>query len=270
MRQYPVPKSVNKVKSFLGLYSSYRRYVRDFAAIARPLHQLTEKLRDFHWNPEAQQAFEQQKDCLTSPPILAFPSMKEPFILYTDASHFAIVAVLAQVQNGLERVICHASKSFNKAQSCYSTTKREILAIVNYIRYFKHYLLGRRFKIITDHRALQWFHNFKNPDALTPRWHEKLGAFVYEIEYRSGKCTGLADCMLRFSLATAALNMTATMDLDDSVVGQSNHSLQNLPSFNSHTPPQHNRRIAPPYHGTPLKAISLMMSSLMSEMATKP
>ena len=97
VRQYPVPKSVTEVKSFLGLCSSYRRYVRDFAAIAGPLHQLTEKTKKFHWDPEAQKAFEQLKYCLTSTPILHFPWMNEPFLLYTDASHFAICAVLAQV-----------------------------------------------------------------------------------------------------------------------------------------------------------------------------
>ena len=88
----------------MGLCSYYRRYVRDFASIARPLHQLTEKTKDFQWNTEAQQAFEQLKDRLTASPILAFPTMKEPFILYTDASNFAMGAVL--VQDGLERVIC--------------------------------------------------------------------------------------------------------------------------------------------------------------------
>ena len=81
VRQYPVPKTVTEVKSFLGLCSYYRRYVRDFAAIARPLHQLTEKTKEIHCNPEAQKAFEQLKDCLTSRPFLAFPSMKDPLIL---------------------------------------------------------------------------------------------------------------------------------------------------------------------------------------------
>ena len=114
VRQYPEPKLVTEVKSFLGLCSYYRRYVRDFAAIARPLHQLTVKTKEFHWNPEAQQAFEQLKYCLTSSPILAFLSTKEPFILYTDSSQFAIGAVPAQVQNGLEPVICYASNLSTK------------------------------------------------------------------------------------------------------------------------------------------------------------
>ena len=156
--------------------------------------------------------------------ILAFLSMKEPLILYTDASQFAIGAVFAQVQNGLEQVNCYASKSLNKAQSRYSTTKRELLAKVNYTRHFKHYLLGRRFKIITDHRALQWLQNFKNPDALTARWLKKLTAFDHEIEQRSGKSIGHDDCMSRLLATTAALNMTASMDVDASVVGQPNQS----------------------------------------------
>ena len=139
VNRYPVPKNATEVKNFLGLCSYYRRYVQDFAKIARPLHQLTEKSKDFLWNSEAQEAFEVLKARFTSAPILAFPRLIEPFILYTDASQHAMGAVLAQIQNGSERVICYASKSFSKAQSRYSTTKRELLAIVNFTRHLKHY-----------------------------------------------------------------------------------------------------------------------------------
>ena len=91
-------------------------------------------------------------------------------------------------------------------------------------------------KIITDHRALRWLHNFKDPEALTARWLKKLAPFDYEIEHRSGKSIGHADCMSRLPATTAALNMTATMDVDASVFGQPKHSSQNFPSY-SHTPP---------------------------------
>ena len=206
VNRYPVPKNATEVKSFLGLCSYYRRYVQDFAKIARPLHQLTEKSKDFLWNSEAQEAFEVLKARLTSAPILAFPSMREPFILYTDASQYAMGAVLAQIQDGSERVICYASKSFSKAQSRYSTTKRELLAIVNFTKLFKHYLLGRKFQIVTDHRALQWLHNFKDPDGLTARWLEKLAAFEYEIVHRSGKSIGHADSMSRIPSPDASMD----------------------------------------------------------------
>ena len=187
VREYPVPKSVTEVQNFLGLGSYYRRHVRDSAPIARLLHQLTEKTTVFHWISEAQQAFEDRKNCFISPPTSDIPSMNGPFILYTDPSQFAIGAVPAQVQNGQDRVICYASKSVNKTQNRYSTTKRELLAIVNYTRHFSHYHLGRQFKIIRVHRPLQWLENFKDSEALTARWLEKLDAFDYEIEHRSGK-----------------------------------------------------------------------------------
>ena len=133
---------------------------------------LLRKLKIFTGTQEAQQAFQQLKNCLTSCPILPFPSMKEPFILYTNASQLAIGAVLSKVQDDLERVICYSSKALNKAQSRYSTTKRELFAVVSYTKHFKHYLQGRQSKIITDHRVLQWLHIFKDPDALSARWFQ--------------------------------------------------------------------------------------------------
>ena len=104
-------------------------------------------------------------------------------------------SVPAQVQNGSERFICHPSKCFMKAQSQHSSKKRDLLATVNFTRHFNHYLLGRKFQFVTDHRALQWLHNFKDPDDQTARWLEKVAAFEYEIVYRKGKSIGLTDVM---------------------------------------------------------------------------
>ena len=137
---------------------------------------------------------------MSSTPILDFPDVEEPFILYTDASLTAMGAVLAQVQDGKERAICHASKAFSKSQKKYSATKRELLAIVTFTRHFKHYLLGRKFKIVTEHRELQWLHNFKDPDGLTARWLEKLAAFDYEVQHRPGKSIGHADGLSRIPI----------------------------------------------------------------------
>ena len=131
----------------------------------------------FTWAGEAQDAFETLKARLTSTPVLAFPCLQEPFILYTDASQFAMGTVLAQVQDGMEKTICYASKALSKSQTKYSATRCELLAIVTFTRHFRHYLLGRKFTIVTDHRALQWLHNFKNPDGMTARWLEKLASF---------------------------------------------------------------------------------------------
>ena len=208
MKNFPIPTSPTEVKSFLGLCSYYRRYVKNFADIARPLHKASESKSPFQWTPEAQSAFEALKQKLVSTPILALPSMKEPFILYTDASMTAMGAVLAQVQDGQERAICYASKALSKAQMRYSATKPELLAVVNFTRHFRHYLLGRQFRIVTDHSALQWLHNFKDPDALTARWLEKLAAFNYEVVHRPGKSIGHADGLSR--TPTTALNIVST------------------------------------------------------------
>ena len=144
--------------------------MKNFTDIARPLHKASENNSLFWWTPEAQDAFETLKQKLMSTPILALPSMKEPFHFHTDASMTAMGPLLSQVQDGQERAICYASKAFSKAQTRYSATKRKLLAVVNFTRHFRHYLFGTQFKIVTDHSALQWLHNFKDPDALTARW----------------------------------------------------------------------------------------------------
>ena len=197
VKRFPVPTNQTQVKSFLGLCSYYRRYVKNFADIARPLHKASETSSPFKWTEEAHEAFEKLKSCLLTTPILAFPSTKDPFILYTDASQTAMGAVLAQIQDGKERAICYASKAFTKAQTNYSATKRELLAIVQFTRHFRHYLLGRKFTIVTDHSALRWMHSFKDPDGLTARWLEKLAAFDYEVQHRPGKSIGHADGLSR-------------------------------------------------------------------------
>ena len=181
-----------------------------FAEMARPLHKASEVTAKFNWAPEAQDAFGTLKSRLTTTPILAFPMMKEPFILYTDAGLTAMGAVLSQVQDGQERAICYASKAFSKTQTRYCATKRELLVVVNYTQHFKHYLLGEKFTIITDHRALQWLHNFRDPGALTAHWLEKLAAFDYEVVHRPRKSIGHADGLTRTPLR--AFNAIVTED----------------------------------------------------------
>ena len=151
-------------------FSFYRRYIENFSMIAWPLHKASETKSSFIWTEKTQEAFESLKKHLASTSTLAFPDVKEPSILYTDASLTAMGAVLAQVQDGKERAFCYASTAFLKAQTNYSATNRELLSIVTFTCHFKHYLLGRKFKIVTDHRALQWLLNFRDPDGLTTRW----------------------------------------------------------------------------------------------------
>ncbi len=154
VREWRTPTSVHDIRSFMGLASYYRKFISDFADIARPLIKLTEKNARFMWGEEQETSFMLLKQKLTQSPVLAYPDPDITFILDTDASNFGIGAVLSQVQGGTERVIAYGSKSLSKSERRYCTTRREMLAIVYFTKYFKHYLLGRRFLLRSDHAAL--------------------------------------------------------------------------------------------------------------------
>ena len=186
----PVPKSQTEVQSFLGLASYYRSFVSKFAEIARLLHKASEILMKFEWTTAAQDSFKSMKMKVTSTLILAFPCLKQLFILYTDASQFAMGEVLAQMHDGKERSICHASESLSKSQTKYSNTRRGMLALVTFTSHFRHYLLGQTPTAVTDQRAFQWLHNFRDPIGRTARWFEKLAAFDYKVRHRPGKSIG--------------------------------------------------------------------------------
>ena len=121
---WPSPQTAKDVKSFLGLCSYYRRFVRDFSDIARPLYKLTEGQREFRWTSECKDAFRRLKALLTTAPISAFPTTDGLFILDTDASNTGLGVVLSQVQGGDEKVIAFHSRSLSKSERNYCVTVR--------------------------------------------------------------------------------------------------------------------------------------------------
>ena len=160
---------------------------------------LTQKNTPFVWDDSCESSFIALKKHLTSSPTLAYPSSHpaDLFILDTDASNFGIGAVLSQVQDGDTKVISYASKSLSASQRNYCTTYRELLAVVVFVKYFKHYLLGRPFLIRTDHSSLRWLHNFRDAEGLVGRWLATLANYDYHIEYREASAHGNADAMSR-------------------------------------------------------------------------
>ena len=145
---WPQPRTAKDVSRFLGLCSYFRKYVKDFAAIAAPLFRLTSKDVQFQWSPEADDAFARLKQALCEAPVVAFPRFGEEagkFTLDCDASDRGIGAVLLQEQDGEERVIAYGSHTLSKAQRNYSTTKKELLACVVFVQEFSHYLKGKEF-----------------------------------------------------------------------------------------------------------------------------
>jgi hypothetical protein len=195
--EWPTPGCVTDLRSFLGTASYYRRFVRDFASIASPLHRLTESQAQWAWTAEQESAFRRLKAVLADAPVLRFPVIDAPYILDTDASLTGIGAVLSQVVDGQERVLGYASRSLSKQERNYCVTRREMLAVVHFVKHFRPYLYGRHFTVRTDHSSLQWLHNFKEPEGQLARWLEILQEYDYEIIHRPGKQHGNADGLSR-------------------------------------------------------------------------
>ncbi|KAK3106230.1 hypothetical protein FSP39_015710 [Pinctada imbricata] len=191
------PTNAKEVRSFLGFCSYYRRFIKSFASIAKPLHKLANSNK-FQWTEDCQNAFNLLKRKLIESPILAYPNFTETFILDTDASDKGIGAVLSQNIDGNERVIAYASRTLSKAEQKYCVTRKELLAVVHYVKYFRHYLYGRQFRIRTDHGSLRWLINFKNPEGQLARWIEVLGMYDMKIEHRPGSQHRNADTLSRY------------------------------------------------------------------------
>ena len=199
IQKWTIPTRVKEVRAFLGITGYYRRFIRDYGKIAKPLHQLTEKGNGFKWTEETNQAFEDLKSALVKAPILGYPSQREEdtFVLDTDASNCHIGAVLSQRQEGQEKVIAYGSKVLTKAERNYCVTRRELLSVVHFCIQYKHYLIGRKFLLRTDHGALVWIFQFKEPEGQLARWLELLSQFDMEITHRAGKAHGNGDGLSR-------------------------------------------------------------------------
>ena len=200
VEDFPAPTSRTLVKKFLGMTSYYRRFVPNYASIVKPLTQLT-KIRGqpkiFQWNEEAQRAFEHLKMSLLTEPVLRLPDFDRNFVVYTDASDYGLGAVLAQNFVDGEAVVAYASRQLSSSERNYSTFQKECLAIVWALQYFHHYLFGRTFVIVTDHRPLKWLQTMKPKSAQMERWMCDLQAYSFEVKHRPGKCNGNADFLSR-------------------------------------------------------------------------
>ena len=207
VREYPQPQNVKEVRQFLGLSSYYRRFIRNFAALAQPLTALTRNSVIFEWTAECQEAFDSLKECLISAPVLCYPSFDVPFVLETDASIKGIGAILSQVQNsGRCHPVAYASRSLTAAERNYGISELETLAVVWSITHFHSYLYGHRVTVFTDHSAVHAILNTPTPSGKHARWWSRVyGSGVSEVDivYRSGKTNVNADALSRNPCAPA-------------------------------------------------------------------
>ncbi len=228
VKNYPRPVNITQLRGFLGLAKYYRKYIKDFAKLAKPLNDLTkgfkskpletrdgikmkrkksekEKNRENeefmnNWEEKQEEAFKLLKEKLVTAPILIYPDFRKEFILYTDASKIALGAILHQKgDDGKEHVIAYENKTLNKAEQNYSTTELECLAVVWAVEKFDYYLEGNKFKIITDHTALKWLFNKKEPKGRIARWIIRIQPYICNMEviHKSGRKHMNADALSR-------------------------------------------------------------------------
>ena len=197
VKEWPTPQCVTEVRSFVGLVSYYRRFIPNMSKIAKPLYGLYDKSVEFLWTVECELAFQKLKECLITAPVLAYPQSEGQYIIDCDASNYAMGGVLSQEQDGVVRVIAYGSKTFSKAERNYCVTRRELLAVVYFLKYFRHYVYGRKVIVRTDHSALKWLVNFKMPEGQLARWLEIVSGYNIELIHRPGVKHGNADALSR-------------------------------------------------------------------------
>ena len=206
--EYPRPLTVCQLQSFLGLAGYYRKFIAGFAKIATPLYTLLQghdsttkntKLK-LEWNDDAEQSFIQLRNMLTTRPLLVLPNFDLAYILDTDACNYAIGAVLSQEQDSAIRPVAYFSKHLSPAQKNYSTSEKELLAIVLSVEYFIQYLWGNQFEVNTDHQPLQWLFKTAKPTARLARWLIRLSDYNFTINYKPGTSNANADAMSRWPL----------------------------------------------------------------------
>ncbi|CAF3890410.1 unnamed protein product [Rotaria sp. Silwood1] len=223
VRDYPVPTRLKDVRTFLGLTSYYRRFIKNYATITEPLIALTRHTdhKSFQWSTTCQQAFHHLRHLLMDAPIIAYPQFDQPFILQLDASDVGLSAILAQKlvdDDGVqpEHVIRYASRTLTPSERHFSPTERECLAIVYGCSHFRPYLEGIRFTIQTENKALKWLHQTKDLNSRLARCTMQIAAHDVDIQHRPGADNANCDALSRAPVDDSSISTNLTSMYDSS------------------------------------------------------
>ncbi|GJT02268.1 putative reverse transcriptase domain-containing protein [Tanacetum coccineum] len=197
IKDWASPKTPTEIRQFLGLAGYYRRFIEGFSKIARPMTKLTQKSVKFEWGEKAEAAFQLLKQKLCSAPILALPEGSENFVVYCDASHKGLGAVLMQIK----KVIAYASLQLKVYKKNYTTHDLELGAVVFALKMWRHYMYGTKCVVFTDHKSLQHILDQKELNMRQRRWLELLSDYDCEIRYHPGKANVVADALMTQSEA---------------------------------------------------------------------
>ncbi|GJS10087.1 putative nucleotidyltransferase, ribonuclease H [Tanacetum coccineum] len=213
IKDWESPKTPTEIRQFLGLAGYYRRFIEGFSKIAKPMTKLTQKSVKFNWGEKEETAFQTLKQKLCSAPILALPEGSENFVVYCDASHKGLGAVLMQK----EKVIAYASRQLKIHEKNYTTHDLELGAVVFALKMWRHYLYGTKCVVFTDHKSLQHILDQKELNMRQRRWLELLSDYDCELRYHPGKANVVADALSQKSrpkpLRVRALVMTIGLNL---------------------------------------------------------
>ena len=218
IKEWGVPRTTTKLRSFLGSINFLRRFCKDISAVAAPLTALCGDA-PFTWDTAQQIAFDQIKETLITAPVLAHPNLANPFIVETDTSKFASRVVLLQTdEKGVDQPLCYFSCKMTPAKTNYPIYDKELLAIVAAFGEWQHYLMYAWHKVTirTDHKALEYHKSPQRMNQRQTRWHLDLSQYNFTIEYKPGKLNIIPDILSRDPILTfspQALNQfnTGTM-----------------------------------------------------------
>ncbi|KAI3700659.1 hypothetical protein L2E82_45296 [Cichorium intybus] len=212
--QWEVPKTPTEVRSFLGLAGYYRRFIQNFSKIALPLTRLTKKATAFSWGDAQQAAFEELRRRLCEAPVLTLPEGVNDMVVYCDASHQGLGAVLMQRGN----VISYASRQLKPHELNYTMHDLESGAMVFALKIWRHYIYGVECTIYTDHKSLKYLMDQKDLNMSQRRWLDVLKDFDCEILYHPGKANVVADALSRKPVGEPLLGLSFRITVVTSLV----------------------------------------------------
>jgi len=197
---WKTPGSLMEVQAFLGFANFYWRFIKDYSRVVRPLTELTKKTEQWTWNDKAEGTFEELKQWFTSAPILAHFDPQKPVIIETDASDFAIRAVLSQRdEEGRLHPVAFHSRKFQPAEINYEIHDKELLAVIDAFKHWRHYCEGtaHQIQVLSDHRNLEYFTMIKVLNWRQARWAQELAGIDFRIYYHPGSRNGKPDALSR-------------------------------------------------------------------------
>jgi hypothetical protein len=199
------PQNVSDIRSFLGLAGYYRRFIEGFSKISKPMIELLAKCNAFEWMPRHETNVQELKKILTMTSVLNMPDMEKPFSIYCDSSSQSLGCVLMQDSH----VVAYASWQLRKHEEKYPTHDLELAAVVHALKIWRHYIIGRRCEVYSDHKSLKYIFTQPDLNLRQQRWLELIKDYDLEINYHPGKANVIVDALSRRS----HVNMLATREL---------------------------------------------------------